>query len=73
MFGRHKCPACEGSKFPFRGNGKCGKCFGTGVNVVLSAPDPKCEACDGTGICHVCGGTGVVEGAVTVRKTPTKK
>jgi hypothetical protein len=37
--------------------GKCAECRGSGVNLSLSLPEPKCRFCKGTGICPTCGGT----------------
>jgi hypothetical protein len=47
------CLECEE-----RGNGKCSRCFGTGVNTQLNSPDSKCPNCGGTGKCPGCNGTG---------------
>lgn len=53
----YRCPDCdEGS---FRGNGRCSKCHGSGVNLRLTSEEPKCPACDGTGVCATCQGEGV--------------
>ena len=45
------CTFCEGS-------GKCGECFGTGINPHLNDASPKCPRCDATGVCPHCEGTG---------------
>jgi hypothetical protein len=42
----------------FTGNGKCGKCDGTGINTQLDSALPKCPYCAGSGVCATCGGTG---------------
>jgi hypothetical protein len=42
----------------FHGNGKCGKCDGTGINTQLDSDQPKCPYCKGTGVCSTCGGDG---------------
>ena len=51
-----RCPDCaEGI---FEGNGRCGKCNGTGINTQINSAQPKCPYCHGTGVCATCGGTG---------------
>jgi hypothetical protein len=56
---RSRCPDCaEGI---FEGNGKCGKCNGTGVNTQLDSAQPKCPYCHGTGVCATCGGKGYLD------------
>jgi hypothetical protein len=56
MSGRGRCPDCAGGIF--EGNGKCGKCDGTGINTQLDSDQPKCPYCAGTGTCSTCGGSG---------------
>jgi DnaJ-class molecular chaperone len=52
-----RCPDCaEGA---FVGNGRCSQCNGTGINTRLDSDEPKCPACDGTGVCGTCRGAGV--------------
>jgi DnaJ-class molecular chaperone len=41
------------------GNGRCSKCHGSGINLRLTSNDPKCPACDGTGVCRTCDGSGL--------------
>jgi len=53
---RGRCPDCAGGVF--QGDGKCGKCNGTGVNTQLDSDQPKCPYCAGKGVCATCGGTG---------------
>jgi hypothetical protein len=52
-----RCPDC--AEGVFTGNGRCGRCNGTGINVNLASDMPNCPACNGTGVCHTCGGAGV--------------
>ena len=54
--GLQRCPDCAGGLF--HGNGKCGKCDGTGINTQLDSDQPKCPYCKGTGVCSTCGGDG---------------
>jgi len=51
-----RCPDCD--EGALHGNGRCSRCHGTGINVNLASDAPKCPACDGTGICSTCGGSG---------------
>ena len=54
------CKHCAGRRFPLigNGNGTCARCFGSGVNLNLSSRLPSCQDCNGTGVCHKCGGAG---------------
>jgi hypothetical protein len=56
MSRRQRCQDC--ARGFFEGNGKCGKCNGTGVNTQLNSAQPQCPYCKGTGVCGSCGGTG---------------
>ena len=57
---RHRCPDCaEGI---FEGNGKCGRCDGTGINTLINSSQPKCPYCRGTGVCVTCNGAGYAGG-----------
>ena len=59
MYGkRGPCPDCDAH--PFMGNGRCSRCQGSGVNLRLTSDEPKCPACNGTGICATCQGEGVI-------------
>jgi DnaJ-class molecular chaperone len=60
MIGRRrwKCTDCAGGVL--NGDGKCGKCNGTGINTQLDSAQPKCPYCNGTGVCATCGGEGYV-------------
>ena len=58
MARRIRCMDCAGGLF--HGDGKCGKCNGTGINTQLDSSLPKCPYCDGTGVCRTCNGTGVI-------------
>jgi len=53
LFGRGKCIHCDP-----KGSGKCPSCYGTGQNMHLNSPEPKCPECRGTGVCTVCRGSG---------------
>ncbi len=55
--GPKDCPECDRA-----GNGRCGKCYGTGINLKLNSDRDKCDCCRGTAICPYCHGTGVEEG-----------
>ena len=57
---RERCPDCAGGFFS--GNGKCGRCDGTGINTQLDSAQPKCPYCAGSGVCATCGGTGTCGG-----------
>jgi len=52
--GRSRCVECDSY-----GDGKCARCYGTGVNLKLNSDSGKCDFCDGTGHCAGCNGTGV--------------
>ena len=54
---RGRCPGCAGGFF--EGDGKCGKCNGTGINTQLDSAQPQCPFCAGTGVCASCGGSGL--------------
>jgi hypothetical protein len=53
MPGSSRCRDCD-----WHGNGKCSKCYGTGINLKLNSGEAKCGNCGGTGSCPNCGGTG---------------
>src|SRR5512142_1390954 len=53
------CADCSERLFGF-GDGKCGSCFGSGVNVRLNSPDHVCPSCAGTGVCSSCHGNGTL-------------
>ena len=53
---RGLCPDCAGGVFS--GDGRCGKCDGTGINTQFDSDQPKCPYCGGSGVCATCGGTG---------------
>jgi hypothetical protein len=61
-----RCPDCSGDSDLSRedgpslqlGNGKCGRCGGSGLEPDVNK---ACEFCRGTGICQTCGGAGDVE------------
>lgn len=42
-----------------RGSGQCAECFGSGTNVALNSDEPRCLNCKGSGVCPVCGGSGM--------------
>jgi hypothetical protein len=48
-----RCSECER-----RGDGRCSACFGSGTNLHLNSPEPKCRRCKGTGVCPSCDGSG---------------
>jgi hypothetical protein len=52
-----KCLQCDAGAFI--GDGRCSKCHGSGVNLNLASDVPKCPACNGTGVCANCGGSGL--------------
>lgn len=52
-----RCPDCDGGTFT--GDGRCSRCYGTGVNLNLVSADGKCPPCRGTGVCATCGGSGL--------------
>jgi hypothetical protein len=54
--GRSRCPDCAAGLL--EGDGRCGKCNGTGINTQLDSAQPKCPYCHGTGVCATCGGSG---------------
>jgi len=70
-----KCPGCDSiailnSAFGFpQGDGKCSECHGTGygdaldqmIDGMFGTEAQGCLACDGTGICQICGGSGEVD------------
>jgi hypothetical protein len=55
--GGKKCIHCDP-----KGSGICSECFGTGQNVHLNSPEPKCPRCAGSGQCPVCRGSGKTSG-----------
>lgn len=69
-----RCPDCDGPRITpgfDLGDGKCKRCHGTGESVfgaiasALVPIDPersaaKCDACDGSGICQMCKGSGEI-------------
>jgi hypothetical protein len=61
MFGRRSnaCLFCyrEESFLRTTVTGKCAACYGSGVNLQINSPEPKCRPCRGTGVCPTCGGT----------------
>jgi hypothetical protein len=60
MYGRlQRCPDCDDGIF--QGDGRCSRCHGSGTNLNLASDVPKCPACEGSGICATCGGTGILE------------
>lgn len=70
---RKSCNNCRMPDIIFGGDGRCVKCWGSGINHVKEAidmtieavtgieyEDPPCETCSGTGQCQSCGGEGFV-------------
>ena len=61
------CPDCylhSVGPFDHSGNGKCGRCYGTGYSNTPYAKDlgDKCLDCRGSGICQTCNGSGKCDG-----------
>lgn len=54
------CPECNARSILSGGDGRCSLCHGTGTNLHLPDPTPKCRGCQGTGVCRGCGGKGLV-------------
>src|SRR5579863_7784873 len=55
-----RCPECAPGVTLMPGDGKCPQCFGSGTNIRLNSPEPKCANCKGTGVCPTCGGAGSI-------------
>jgi len=49
----HRCVYCD----PV-GSGKCRACLGSGADIHLNSSEKYCSACNGTGLCNYCEGTG---------------
>ena len=43
----------------FEASGKCRVCHGSGKNIHLNSDSADCEYCQGSGVCPVCGGSGI--------------
>ena len=63
LMSREPCTECgDASNRLAKGDGKCTRCNGSGVEVgvaVLAGYESECERCNGTGVCFACNGTGL--------------
>jgi len=63
-----RCPDCNDESllsFGSKGDGKCNKCGGTGIENIFGAAiqtmlgEETCSRCGGSGTCPTCNGEGV--------------
>ena len=61
MSGKQVCGACNDFRiWTSRGDGKCSKCGGTGINGNVASSESACARCAGTGRCPHCDGRGFI-------------